>query len=190
MPLARRVSILLPAYNHAGHVEQFLDSVRDEPYPNKQLLVINDGSTDTTHDVIAAWLDRHRRDIAVEYVSRENRGISATMNEMAALADGDHLRVGASDDYLLPGGNAALAGYLSANPTKRAVFGDAIVVDEENTVIANSSLLELYRAGKANYLTDAGLRREVICRWAFGWGRRRFFAPVALVVRLCGRIFL
>jgi glycosyltransferase involved in cell wall biosynthesis len=161
-----RVSVLLPAYNHARYVKRSLDSVLEDSYPNTQLVIINDGSSDGTHEVISDWLAAHRQDVAVQYINRENRGISATMNEMAAIADGDFLRVGASDDYLLPGGNAVLAGYLTANPSKLAVFGDAIVVDDEDAVTATSSLSQLNRARKKNFATDAGLRRELIRRWS------------------------
>src|SRR5262249_35069837 len=126
MPL---VSVLVPAYNHEAFVERCLDSILTDPYPAKEIVIIDDGSTDRTAERIEAWLALHRSHIAVEYVSRENKGIAATLNELAARAHGEFLRIGASDDYLLPGGSEALVRYLMAHPGKGAAIGDCVVVD-------------------------------------------------------------
>ena len=98
------VSVLIPAFNHERFVRRCLDSVLEDPYPAKELMIIDDGSTDRTAARIADWVAIHCMDIPIEYVHRENRGIAATMNELAARANGEFLRPGASDDYLLPGG--------------------------------------------------------------------------------------
>lgn len=170
------VSVLLPAYNHERFVEGFLDSVLADPYPAKEIIVIDDGSTDDTRGRINDWLARHGQDIPVEYVCRGNKGISATLNELAARARGQFLRLGASDDYLLPGGMAAQVEYLTSHPGKWAVIGDSIVVDEAGQRLHDSGMRDLHGADKRLYRTDAGIRRAVISQWAIG-------GPVALIRR-------
>lgn len=173
MPL---VSVLIPAFNHERFVERCLDSVLEDPYPAKEIVIIDDGSTDGTGCRISAWIDRHGHEVPVEYVRRANKGIAATLNELAARARGDFLRLGASDDYLLPGGLNAQIDYLLAHPNKWAVIGDSVVVDQEGRELHESGMRDLHRADKALYRTDDGIRRAVITQWAVG-------GPVTLVRR-------
>ena len=162
------VSVLVPAFNHERFVGRCLDSVLEDPWPAKELVVIDDGSTDGTAACIAAWVAHHERDIPVRFVRRPNKGVAATLNELAALARGEFLRLGASDDYLLPGGLEAQVRYLQAHPHKQAVVGDSIVVDQHGRRLYDSGMCDLHRADKRLYRTDAGIRRAVIGQWAVG----------------------
>jgi glycosyltransferase involved in cell wall biosynthesis len=173
MPL---VSVLIPAFNHERFVQRCLDSVLDDPYPAKELIIIDDGSTDKTGERIADWVATHCMDLPIEYVRRDNRGIAATLNELVARASGEFLRPGASDDYLLPGGLDAQVRYLLAHPDKGAVIGDSIVVDQDGNKVHDSGMRDLHGADKSLYRSDDGIRRAVISQWAIG-------GPVALMRR-------
>lgn len=162
------VSILIPAFNHERFVRRCLNSVLEDPWPAKELLIIDDGSTDGTAERIAAWVAEHESEIPVRFLRRPNKGVAATLNELAALAQGEFLRLGASDDYFLPGGLAAQVHYLQVHPDKQAVVGDSIVVDPHDRVLHDSGMCGLHRADKRLYLTDAGIRRAVIGQWAVG----------------------
>ena len=162
------VSILIPAFNHERFVQRCLDSVLEDPWPAKELVIIDDGSTDGTGERIAAWVSAHARDIPVSFLRRPNKGVAATLNELATLARGEFLRLGASDDYFLPGGLEAQVRYLQAHPHKQAVVGDSIVVDPHDRQLHDSGMCGLHRADKRLYRTDAGIRRAVIGQWAVG----------------------
>jgi glycosyltransferase involved in cell wall biosynthesis len=168
------VSVLIPAFNHERFVRRCLDSVLEDPYPAKELIIIDDGSTDRTGARIADWVATHCMDIPIEYVQRENRGIAATLNELAARANGEFLRPGASDDYLLPGGLDAQVRYLQEHPDKGAVIGDSVVVDQNDRKLHDSGMCDLHGADKSLYRSDDGIRRAVIRQWAIG-------GPVALI---------
>lgn len=170
------VSILIPAYNHEDFVERCLDSVLEDGYPAKEIVIIDDGSTDKTSERIQAWIARHGHEVPVEFAQRENKGITATLNELAARAHGEFYRLGASDDYLLPGGLEAQVGYLLRHPRKGAVIGDSVVVDRDGQRLHASGMADLHGADKRLYSTDQGIRRAVITRWAVG-------GPVALLRR-------
>ncbi|MGN6280375.1 glycosyltransferase family 2 protein [Frateuria sp.] len=165
MPL---VSVLIPAFNHERFVRRCLDSVLEDPWPAKELVIIDDGSTDGTGERIAAWVAEHEGAVPVRFLRRPNKGVAATLNELAALARGEFLRLGASDDYFLPGGLEAQVRYLQAYPRKQAVVGDSIVVDPHERVLHESGMCGLHRADKRLYRTDAGIRRAVIGQWAVG----------------------
>jgi glycosyltransferase involved in cell wall biosynthesis len=171
MPL---VSVLIPAFNHERFVQRCLDSVLEDPYPAKELIIIDDGSTDQTGERIADWVATHCMELPIEYVRRENRGIAATLNELVARASGEFLRPGASDDYLLPGGLDAQVRYLLAHPDKGAVIGDSVVVDRDGNKVHDSGMCDLHGANKSLYRSDDGIRRAIISQWAIG-------GPVALI---------
>jgi glycosyltransferase involved in cell wall biosynthesis len=160
------VSVLIPAFNHERFVQRCLDSVLEDPYPAKELIIIDDGSTDQTAERIADWVATHCMELPIEYVQRENRGVAATLNELAARANGEFLRPGASDDYLLPGGLDAQVRYLLAHPCKGAVIGDSVVVDREGNKLHDSGMCDLHGANKNLYRSDDGIRRAVIGQWA------------------------
>jgi glycosyltransferase involved in cell wall biosynthesis len=161
-----RVSVLIPAFNHERFVQRCLDSVLEDPYPNKEIVIVDDGSSDATPARIAEWIAQHGERLPVRFWQRENRGIAATLNHLVAMASGEFLRLGASDDYLLPGGLAAQVAYLRASPNKQAVIGDAVVVDADGRLLHQSSMRDLHGVDKRLYLSDAGIRRAVIRHWA------------------------
>lgn len=162
------VSVLIPAYNHERFIGKCLDSVLLDTYSNKQLVIINDGSTDGTAEIISEWISRYQSCMDIRYVDRENKGIAATLNELTAIAAGDFFRLGASDDYFLPEGTSAQVAYLQANPTKLAVVGDSVVVDDRGKVVHDSAMIGLFNVDKTRYRTDVGIRREIISNWAIG----------------------
>lgn len=168
------VSVLIPAFNHEAYVVRCLDSVLEDPYPAKEIVIIDDGSSDGTAARIDEWVARHGDAIAVEFVRRENRGIAATLNELAARARGEFLRLGASDDYFLPGGLDAQVRYLLAHGHKGAVIGDSIVIDSEGNRLFDSGMCDLHGADKRLYDSSDGIRRAVIAHWAIG-------GPVTLI---------
>ncbi|RUL63457.1 glycosyltransferase [Dyella dinghuensis] len=168
------VSVLIPAYNHERFVQRCLDSVLEDPYPSKEIIIIDDGSTDDTSAKIVEWIAAHSHELRIEYAHHSNRGIAATLNELAARAHGQYLRLGASDDYLLPGGMEAQVRYLQMHPSKHAVIGDCVVVDQQGNRLHDSGMRDLHGANKKLYSSTEGIRRAVISQWAVG-------GPVALI---------
>lgn len=161
------VSVAIPLYNHERFIAQCLDSVIQDPYPNKEILVIDDGSQDNSAAEVERWRNNRGRAFRgrFEFISRENRGLTRTLNELVSMAQGDFICLVASDDYLLPNGIGVRVDYLLRSPGKMAVFADCIVVDAEGKVLFNSGLSELHK-GRKEYLAHEVLRSyELIFRW-------------------------
>ena len=94
------VSVILPTCNHERFVGQSIASVLSQTYPRIELIVIDDGSQDDT-------VNRIRESLAgavipVRVIARKNRGAPATLNQGAALAQGEYLAFLDSDDYFAP----------------------------------------------------------------------------------------
>lgn len=158
------VSVIVPSYNHARYVIDCLESVATDPYPAKELVIIDDGSTDGSPEIIDAW--RRRTTIpglAVRFMARENRGLATTLNELLSLATGPYVIPLASDDQLVRGGIAARVDFLQSNPQLQAVFGDCDVMDADGNRIQPSGLSDLHGVRKERLMRN--LRAEIVGNW-------------------------
>ncbi|MEA1916324.1 MAG: glycosyltransferase [Campylobacterota bacterium] len=160
------VSFIIPFYNHNHFVKYTLDSILEDSYPNKEIIVINDGSSNPDDSSITQWISNHSSNISINYISRENVGLTKTLNELISLSNGKYIALCASDDYLINNTVSKRVEILENNPNKLLLLSDAIVVNDSNEKVMDSSLSELYSANKQNYLTDDGLKKEIITNWS------------------------
>ncbi|HJY79833.1 MAG TPA: glycosyltransferase, partial [Candidatus Binatia bacterium] len=120
------VSIVIPAYNHAPYVAETIDSVLGQTYQNWELIIIDDGSTDATPEII-----RRYRDPRIRAYRQENRGLSATLNRGIGLAHGKYFAFLPSDDVYEPEKLAVQVPVLEENPAVGVVFSWQTVIDAE-----------------------------------------------------------
>ena len=93
------VSIIVPVYNAEVYLGPCLESLRRQTWPNLELLLVNDGSTDGSGALCAAAARADRR---VRFLDRPNGGVSAARNAALEEAAGDYLQFADSDDLLAP----------------------------------------------------------------------------------------
>jgi glycosyltransferase involved in cell wall biosynthesis len=162
------VSILIPLYNHERFVPKCLDSVIEDDYPAKEIIVIDDGSSDESATAVKAWYDANHNKVMgrFEFVSRPNKGLTKTLNELVSLAQGEFVTLLASDDYLLPGGIRARLDYLLRNSEKMAVFADCVVVDALDQVTLESGIEGIYGGRKKYFSIDHLIPYEIIFFWS------------------------
>ena len=97
------VSIAIPAYNHAAFIEDCLASVCAQTYPELELVLIDDGSTDGTFEVAQHFLEQHRdRFTRIVLEKRNNQGVSANSNACIEACHGEWIHLLGSDDVLSP----------------------------------------------------------------------------------------
>ena len=89
------ISIVVPAYNAAGVIERCIDTVLRQTYPDFELLIIDDGSTDETAEIVAA---KAAQDARIHLIRQENAGVSSARNTGIAVASGELLCFIDSDD--------------------------------------------------------------------------------------------
>jgi teichuronic acid biosynthesis glycosyltransferase TuaG len=119
------VSIVMPAYNAQKYIKEAIRSVLNQSYTAWELVVINDGSTDATASIVAAFNDpRIRR------IDQENRGVSAARNAGLDAANGKYITFLDADDFLPPESLKARADYFETHPEADILDGRAIVKDE------------------------------------------------------------
>ncbi len=123
-----RVSVLLPVYNGGADLEAAVRSLLDQTFTDFEILAIDDGSTDGS----AATLDRLAgEDARIRVISRENRGLIATLNEAMERARGAYLARMDADDIALPDRFARQVAFLDAHPAVVALGTGALLIDAE-----------------------------------------------------------
>lgn len=160
------VSVCVPLYNHEYYIEALLESVKADPYPSKELIVIDDGSIDSSFERLTAWQKAAQPNFVCIFIRQENQGVSRTLNYLMEKASGDYCVLVASDDLLVKGGIEKRVSFLENHPNLVAVFGDAMVVSEDGTVIMPSALEGLYGADKRKYISQSSLHFQIVVRWS------------------------
>ncbi len=114
-----RVSVLMPTFNQAAFLRRALNSLRAQTFTDWDLIVINDGATDTTHAMLASYL----RDPHVHYHrSDENHGLGAALNDALKRAVAPLVAYLPSDDVWYAEHLASLVGLLDAHPGAMLAF--------------------------------------------------------------------
>ncbi len=136
------VSIIVPAFNHVRYIQKCLESIFAQDYPAIELIVIDDGSTDGTQELIQRIYQLNPARFS--FLSQPNSGLIKTLNKGLKLASGTYFCELASDDVLLPGSISQRVDYLQRHPELDAVFTDAYLIKKnrmtESRVSANHKL--------------------------------------------------
>jgi len=120
------VSVIVPVLNGAGTLRESLDSILGQTYPDLDVIVMDDGSTDETPEIIASYGDRIR-----SVRQPETRGIYGNANDGIALAEGDLVGVFHADDVYLPDLVEREVAWLERHPEAGAAFCSVVFVDQE-----------------------------------------------------------
>ena len=110
------VSVIIPSYNQAHFIGKAINSVLSQSYKHVEILVIDDGSTDSTGTFVATFP-------GVRYFYQPNQGLAASRNIGIAQSKGEYLLFLDSDDWLLPDALAINVQYLNDNPSLAFVSG-------------------------------------------------------------------
>lgn len=94
----KKVSVIIPAYNAEKYLKECLNSVLNQTYKNVELIVINDGSTDRTKDILEEYTSIHCN---MRVIHTENGGVSAARNIGLEHATGEYIMFLDSDDLLV-----------------------------------------------------------------------------------------
>ena len=124
-----KVSVIIPAYNSAKYLPEAIASVWEQTYTNYEIILINDGSTDNTREVIKPYLKR------IRYFEQENQGVSATRNRGIYLARGELIAFLDADDIFLPQKLAQQVAILDAQPDIGIVNSGFRLISETGAVI-------------------------------------------------------
>jgi glycosyltransferase involved in cell wall biosynthesis len=115
------VSILIPCYNAEQWIRQAIQSALNQTYPQKEVIVVDDGSTDNSLEIIKSFGD------SILWETGENRGGNIARNRLLELSSGEWLQYLDADDYLLPNKISKQIQFLEKNPDTDIIYSPSIL---------------------------------------------------------------
>jgi alpha-1,3-rhamnosyltransferase len=184
------VSVVVPSYNHAPFVERTLRSIFKQTVAPKKLIVIDDGSKDESAQIIETVLKDCPFD--AEFIKRENRGLSATLNEGFAQTSGEFFAYLGSDDIWLPKFLEHRIKLLRQRPRAVLAFGHAYLIDEADRIIdctsawtpqfADCDMLPLLLRGTVFSSPSVVYRRQALEKYS--WNENAILEDYELYLKL------
>ena len=145
-------TIVIPSYNRGHIVGRAIESVLNQSYSDFEIIVVDDGSTDNTKEVVSQYIDSR-----INYFFQENSGVSVARNNGSKLAKGDYLVFLDSDDYVKDIWLKDFFNVLQHNLTDVVICRSRITEDFKND---SSSFLAGTFAINKNVFYDIGMYDE------------------------------
>ncbi|NLU91937.1 glycosyltransferase family 2 protein [Chitinophaga sp. Ak27] len=131
------VTVFMAAYNGEAYIEKAIQSVLNQSFTNFELLIINDGSTDRTLDIIRQFTDPRIRLVHND----GNKGLTFTRNRGIEEAKGQYIAILDCDDIALPDRLKTQISFLASHPDIAICGGQAIAIDESGEQTGNLNVI-------------------------------------------------
>jgi len=123
------VTIVTPAFNQGEYLARTIESVLAQDYPSIEYIILDDGSTDSTRDVMAHYKDRVRCE------RHDNMGQALTLNKGWGMASGELIGYLSSDDCLKPNAISILVSEMVRNAEADLVYCDYELIDSDGKIL-------------------------------------------------------
>lgn len=130
------ISIITPTYNREDYIAQAIESVLVQSYPHFEMIIVDDGSTDDTKNL----LRRFQGDSRIRYSYQKNQGQSVARNKGLSVAQGDYICFLDSDNYWFSNKLEKSLKAFSENPKIDIVYGDIVTVDEQGNELTRDNM--------------------------------------------------
>lgn len=130
------VSVVIPTYNRAGTILNAIDSVLAQTYKSIEIIVVDDGSTDNTNEILSQYGDK------IKYIYKINGGVSSARNAGIKEAKGEYIALFDSDDSWSPVKIEKQMAYLLEHPGYGIAISDIEYWDEDSHKVKVSKLRE------------------------------------------------
>jgi len=151
-----RVSIVIPTFNLARYIGRTLDSVFAQTYSDYEVIVVDDGSTDDTPQVLAQYAGR------LQYHHQANRGVAAARNTALTKANGELIAYLDADDMWYPQKLTRQVDFLDTHGQCGIVHSDTAVLDESDQIIYSAFNRQTLREVPQGQCLTALLQRNHI----------------------------
>lgn len=122
-----RVSVIMPVYNGELYIKQAIDSLLFQSFQDWELVVIDDGSTDATSQILKRYTDTR-----IRVFHQKNRGEAGARNTGLANITGEYMAFLDADDEYLPGALEGMVSYLDSHPQDAMVFSDGLICNDRD----------------------------------------------------------
>lgn len=163
------ISVIMPVYNTEAYLDMAIQSILEQTEKNFELIVINDGATDGSPDILFKWQQKDQR---IQIIAQDNQGLSAARNTGLRHAIGTFVYFMDSDDYLRPDTLDKCVRYAQ-DSVLDLVFFDADILDDQNKENQQSATFHYIRKKTAPYQVMKG--SEALAQLL---DHQEFFSPV------------
>ena len=126
-----KVTVYIPTYNYGLYIDKAIQSVLGQTMPDWELIIIDDGSTDNTQDILVEYKSHPN----IRIIEQENKGLNTTNNIALRLANGKYIIRLDADDYLDENALLILSNILDTKHKVGLVYPDYYEVDGEGEVL-------------------------------------------------------
>jgi glycosyltransferase involved in cell wall biosynthesis len=140
------ISVVIPTWNRAQFIAPTIDSVLRQTYAQYEVIVVDDGSTDNTAEILAAYRDK------IIYILKQNGGVSSARNAGIQAARGRYIAFVDDDDLWLPDKLSLQAQLMEQNPALGLVYCGAVKIRKDGT-----------RIGEARPEKRGAIFKELVC---------------------------
>lgn len=159
------VTVVGLCYNHSRYVLETLESIRQQTYPNLEVLLFDDCSKDDSVEVIKKWLQQHQLNWKLIQHSN-NQGITKSLNESLDLASGKYYKVIACDDMLLPEFIATMVNRFELLSDDYAmIYSDVLTINDQSEVFGQTPFAE--RGWDSEDKIPSGKLFDQLAGWCF-----------------------
>lgn len=151
--MAPKVSVVMSVYNAEKYLEEAIDSILNQTFSDFEFIIINDGSTDRTSEILKGYTDPR-----LIIVNQANMGLTRSLNKAINMVRGEYIARMDSDDISLPERLQMQVAFLHGHPTVGLVGTRVIQIDENGEFIAEWSLL-----AESAYIKTALLIENQFC---------------------------
>lgn len=127
------VSVIVPAYNQGHYIKEAILSVKNQAFSDWECIIIDDGSTDDTRDIVRSFESRDNR---FKYNYQENQGLSNARNNGIKVANGTYFAFLDSDDAWVTTTLQVMIDFLQKHPNISLAIGGYDEIDEQGTTIS------------------------------------------------------
>ena len=135
-----KISIITPNYNYSKFLPSLLDSVIYQSYDNWEHIIVDDGSTDNSTQIIDGYVERYPEKIKL--ICQNNSGQSSALNRALKEVSGDIIGWINSDDLYHQNTFTIVTDFFKKNPKYDAVFGNLSIIDEQGKITSQKKYLE------------------------------------------------
>ncbi len=126
-----RISVIIPCYNNKPYIRECLNSVLSQTFSDYEVIVVDDGSTDGTGEIIQNYLPR------VRYLRQSNQGPAAARNAGIEAASGEYIAFQDADDLWYPEKLEMQLKFMEANPRFAWAYSDMCTFNEKQILQAS-----------------------------------------------------
>ncbi len=129
-----KVSIVMTSYNYADYIKEAIESVIAQTYSNWELVIVDDGSTDNSVDVIKSFMEKDDRIKLYQHENGENKGLASSVKLGVEKAESEWIAFLESDDKFTPNSLEEKINTIKANPDIDLLFTDLELFQDDKMI--------------------------------------------------------